>query len=63
MRCGDAAELFTWSVHTSKYGKQCKYSQKMRGKKRKKRIDMMWTFVDSVGVLLAWSVHIIKEGK
>ena len=28
--------LFTWSVHISKYGKQCKYSQKIRKRREKK---------------------------
>ena len=28
--------LFTWSVHISKYGKQCKYNQKIRKKREKK---------------------------
>ena len=32
------------------------------GGKRQKRIDMMQTVVDSVGVVLTWSVHISKQG-
>ena len=40
--------LFTWSVHISKYGKQCKYSQKNQKKMEKKRIDMMQTVMDNV---------------
>ena len=34
--CGDGAEPFTWSVRISKYGNQCKYSQKIRRKREKK---------------------------
>ena len=32
------------------------------GKKGKKRIDIMYTVVDSVGVVLTWSVCISKYG-
>ena len=32
------------------------------GEKGKKRIDMMQTVVDSVGVVLTWSVRISKYG-
>ena len=32
------------------------------GKLRRKRIDMMWTVVNNVGVLFTWSVHISKYG-
>ena len=50
--------LFTWSVHISKYGKYCKYSQKNQKKNEKKRIDMMQTVMDNVGVQFTWSVRI-----
>ena len=32
------------------------------GEKEKKRIDMMQTVVDNIGVLFTWSVHISKNG-
>ena len=32
------------------------------GEKRQKRIDMMQTVVESVGVVLTWSVRISKYG-
>ena len=91
--------VFTWSVCISKYGNQCKYSHKVRGKKEKKnkhldmvvdnvhrlcglctfpnmsinaniarksgekrqKKDMMQTVVDSVGVVLTWSVCTVRD--
>jgi hypothetical protein len=50
----DVGVLFTWSVRISKYGKPCKYSQKIR-KKGGKYTDMY-----CCGVVFTWSVHISK---
>ena len=56
--CSDVAELFTSSVHISKYGNQCKDNQKIRKKEEKKRIDMIWQFLTTLGQ----SVHMSKYG-
>jgi hypothetical protein len=52
----DVGVLFPWSVHISKYGNPCKYSQKIR---KKGENTLICTVVENVGGF-TWSVHISK---
>jgi hypothetical protein len=52
----DVGILFTWSVHISKYGNPCKYSQKIR-KKGGKYTDMYCCGVSGVYMVCAHSKY------
>ena len=50
--------VFTWSVRISKYGNWCKYSHKVRGKKKEQKNRHLDSVVGNVGAVFMWSVRI-----